>query len=405
MTTALDRLSADLNAQPLVRYFRGLMTGQPDLHMKDQTVEAVGPDRRIKMRGRWVVNFGTDSSLGFDTDPRIQDALRDGVTRWGAQIGSSRAFSQTASNREAEVLLAEWMGTEDALLYPSVTLANHGALPALAGRRDAIAVDQYAHHCVHTGAKLAGAHGARVGTFAHNDPDALEHTLKSLRPYRTAVVAVDGVYSMTGTLPRLAEFREVARRHDAILYVDDAHATGLLGDHGRGTVQGALGDYADTLVVGSLSKAMSCAGGFVACPERVRLPLAIRSGPIIFGGPVPPMYLDAICVAVRIVRSGEYAVLRGRLTANVRRFVDGLTAAGVPATGGVSAIVAVPVGDEGATLRAGKAVFDAGYYVQSVVFPAVPHRAGLLRVQLSTTHHAEDIAGLVAAVARAVRPG
>ena len=398
MSDSLDRLMTGLEGGTLARYYRNLFESHPDLHMKDATVEAVGPDRAMKLNGRWVTNFGSDSSLGLDQHPRVIAAAKSGIDRWGMQIGSSRAFSKVATNHELEERIAAWMGTEAALVYPSVTLTNHGALPALTTRRDAVVCDQYAHHCVQQGMKLAGTAGAKTGAFAHNDPDDLVRLLKSLRPYRSAIVAIDGVYSMTGTLPPLRELRDVAAANDAVLYVDDAHATGLMGTKGRGTVYEALGDYDNVLVVGSLSKALSCAGGFVACPKRLRFSLAVKSGPLIFGGPVPPNYLDAACAVMDILEGDEYEVLRGRLRAGMNRFLSGMRGQGLPVGGGVSAIAAVPIGEETATLKAGRELFEAGYYVQSVIFPAVPHNAGLLRVQINASHTAEAIDGLVGAI-------
>lgn len=399
MLQPLDRLAAGLSAGPLVRHLDSLFRDHPDLHMKDMTVEAVGPGRRVKLAGTWVVNFGSDSFLGLDQDHRLHEAVRRGLDRWGTHNGSSRAFSSVESNVEAEDKIAAWLGAESALIYPSVTLANFGALPALLTRQDVVVTDQYAHHSVQQGVKLAKAGGVRTGVFAHEDTADLARLLKAMRPYRNAVVAVDGVYSMTGNVAALAELREVATEHDAVLYVDDAHGTGVLGRKGRGTVLDALGDYANTIVVGSLSKAMSAFGGFVACPERVRFLLKLRSAPLIFGGPVPPPYLDAVCAAVDIVGSAEGDELRATLARNMARFSDAARERGVPLTGAIGAIASVPVGDEAATLRAGKAVFDRGYYVQSVIFPAVPHHGGLLRVQVNANHRPEEIDGLVGVLA------
>ncbi|HEX4609726.1 MAG TPA: aminotransferase class I/II-fold pyridoxal phosphate-dependent enzyme [Urbifossiella sp.] len=395
MQQPLDRLAAGLSAGPLVRHLEGFFRDHPDLHMKDMTVEETGPDRQIKLAGRWVTNFGSDSFLGLDRDPRLHDAVRLGLDRWGTHNGSSRAFSSVESNVEAENKVAAWLGADSALIYPSVTLTNLGALPALLTRQDAVVTDQYAHHSVQQGVKLAKAGGVKTGAFAHNDPADLDRVLRQMRPYRSAVVAVDGVYSMTGTLAALAELREVATAHDAILYVDDAHGTGVLGTRGRGTVLDALGDYANTIVVGSLSKAVSCFGGFVACTERIRFLLKLRSAPLIFGGPVPPPYLDAVCAAVDILGDAEGDALRATLGRNMARFCDAARGQGLPVLGGVGAIASVPVGDEAATLRAGRAAFDRGYYVQSVIFPAVPHHSGLLRVQINANHHPDEIDGLV----------
>ena len=149
-------------------------------------------------------------------------------------------------------------------------------------------LDEQAHSSMQEAAKIARANGAKVATFAHSDPQALEQTLEGLRPYRCALVCIDGVYSMSGVIPPMAELDEVARAADAVLYIDDAHGTGVLGEQGRGTVLEALGSYDNTFVVGSLSKAFSCAGGFIGCPGAFQRLLKIRSSPYVFGGPVVP---------------------------------------------------------------------------------------------------------------------
>ena len=251
--------------------------------------------------------------------------------------------------------------------------------------------------------RIAKARGVRIAKFEHNDPGDLERLLASLRPYRHAVVALDGVYSMSGHLPPLADFQRVARASDGFLYVDDAHGTGVIGTKGRGTVLDALGSYDNALVVGSLSKAFSCLGGFVAGSSAAIDVLKLRSNPLIFGGPVPPPYLDAACAALDIIDSPEYDRLRGALDGNVRRLVAGADGLGLAVLGGLVPIVSVLIGEEEATLRAGRFLFDRGFYVQSVVFPAVPHGAGVLRMQVNANHTAEAIDGLLAALAELAR--
>ena len=251
--------------------------------------------------------------------------------------------------------------------------------------------------------RIAKARGVRTAKFEHNDPADLDRLLASLRPYRHAVVALDGVYSMSGHLPPLADFQRVARANDGFLYVDDAHGTGVVGTHGRGTVLDALGGYENTLVVGSLSKALSCQGGFVAGSSAAIDILKLRSNPLIFGGPVPPAYLVAACAALDVIRSPEYLDLRVALDANVRRLVAGAERLGLAVLGGLVPIVSVLIGEEEATLRAGRFLFDRGYYVQSVVFPAVPHGAGVLRMQVNANHSAEAIDGLLAALGELAR--
>jgi glycine C-acetyltransferase len=262
-----------------------------------------------------------------------------------------------------------------------------------------LVVDEQAHNSIQEGAKIAKANGTRVLSFGHCDPDALARVLDNAGEYRCAVVAIDGVYSMSGELPPLAKLNEVCLARDAVLYVDDAHATGVIGRRGRGTVLDALGSYDNALVVGSLSKGFSCAGGFIGCSKQMQLLLKMRSNTFIFGGPVVPPYLEAVCVVCDVLNSDEGDALLARLGDNLRQLRQGLAGLGLTFQGGQTPIVSVLVGDEGDTLRAGWMLFEKGYYVQSVTFPAVQYHAGVLRIQVNANHTREQIAGLLGAVA------
>jgi len=398
MSDPMRRLTENLRRSSLVRFLDHFAQLFPDSHMKDLVVDEMGPGRVMTVGGRRVVNFGSDSFLGLDQDPRVCAALGRGVRAWGTHNGSSRAFASVRANAEAEDRLASWLGTEAALIYPSVTLANVGAIPALVGRNDLLVVDEHAHNSIQEGAKIAGANGAEVVRFANCDPDALEKVLDAAGPRRASVVAVDGVFSMSGALAPLADLNEVALRHGAVLYVDDAHATGTIGPKGRGTVPESLGRFDNTLVAGSLSKAFSCFGGFVGCPAGMKELLKMRSSTFVFGGPVPPPYLEAILTVLDIVESDEYEEIRGRLDANIRHLAGGMARLGLAVLGGRPPIVSALVGDEADTLAAGRFLFDRGYYVQSVVFPAVPYHAGVLRIQANANHTPEMVEGLLGAL-------
>ena len=300
----MQLLAQAMRQHGLVRFDEHFAERFPDCHLKDLVVDEVDAQRGMVVNGHRVINFGSDSFLGLDQDPRVQQAVIDGVRRWGTHNGASRAFSCVRSNDEAETKIAAWLGTEAALIYPSVSLANLGAIPGLVARRDVLVVDEHAHNSIHEGAKIAKANGTALLSFSHCDPADLERVLGDAGDYRVAVVAIDGVYSMTGELPPLAALNEAALRNRAVLYVDDAHGTGVLGEHGRGTVLDGLGSYANTLVVGSLSKGFSCMGAFIGCPEPFKRLLKMRSNTYIFGGPVAPGYLDAICVVCDILMSG-----------------------------------------------------------------------------------------------------
>jgi 7-keto-8-aminopelargonate synthetase-like enzyme len=383
----------------LVRFVEHFINEYPDTHLKDLIVDYLGPDRTMEVAGRRVINFGSDSFLGLDQDARVQQALVKGVQYWGSHNGASRAFASVRANERAEAKLAAWLGTEDVLIYPSVSLANLGALPGLVGRRDLLAIDAHAHNSMQEGAKIAQANGTRVVSFDHAEAGALAALFQSAPSYRCAVVAIDGVYSMTGAVAPLAELNDVCKQHGAVLYVDDAHGSAVLGRKGRGTVLDALGSYDNVLAVGSLSKGFSCFGGYVGCPAELKRLLKMRSSTFIFGGPVPPPYLEAICVVCDILASPEYEVLRERLQANTSRLTQGARDLGLVVLGGDGPIVSILVGDEDITLGAGRALFDRGYYVQSVTFPAVPYHAGVLRIQVNANHAPAAINGLLAALA------
>jgi glycine C-acetyltransferase len=395
----MENLAQAMRQHGLVRFFEHYAKEFPDAHLKGLVADHLGPNREMEVLGRRVTNFGSDSFLGFDQDPRVQEALVRGLRQWGAHNGASRMFASVRANELAEQKLAAWLGTDEVLIYPSVTLANMGALPGLVCRRDLLVVDEHAHNSMQEGAKIAQANGARVETFSHCDPADLERVLSSSGPYRVGLVAIDGVYSMSGALPPLRELNAVCKQHNAVLYVDDAHGTGVLGQQGRGTVRDALGSYDNTLVVGSLSKGFSCFGGFIGCPRGFKRLLQIRSNTFIFGGPVPPPYLEAVCTVCDILNSSEYDTVMGRLRDNMQQLTRGLHDLHLVVLGGETPIVTVLVGDEDVTLNAGQFLFEQGFYVQSVTFPAVPYHAGVLRIQVNANHLPASIDGLIQAFA------
>lgn len=398
MSLPVNSLAQSLRASGIGRMLEHFASAFPRDHLKDLVIDEVGLGRIVTVNGRSVVNFGCDSFLGLDQDVRVREALRAGIDRWGSHSGASRAFASVAANTDAEEKLAEWLGVEAAVIFPSVTLVNMGVIPGLVGKRDCLVADEYAHNSIQEGVRLARGAGVRTATFAHDDVKDLERILEKAEPYDHALVCVDGVYSMSGMLPPLEALADVCRRLRAVLYVDDAHGTGVVGPRGIGVVKQSLGGYENTLVVGSLSKAFSCLGGFIGCPASLKRQIKIRSNTYIFGGPVAPCYLEAIKVVVDILSSPEYDDLVGRLRNHVEAFCRGARDLGYEIMGGAAPIVSLFIGDEADTLRAGRFLFDQGYYVQSVIFPAVPYHAGVLRVQLNANHKSQEVEGLLSAL-------
>ena len=283
------------------------------------------------------------------------------------------------------------------MIYPSVTLANLGAIPAMVSPRDLLVVDRLAHESVHEGSKLAAANGAELEELSPCRPEVLRKLLAS-RKYKNCVVAVDGVYSMAGTVPPLAELDRAARSAGGILYIDDAHGTGVIGERGRGAAYRALGGLHDVVCAGSLSKAFSCMGAYVTCSTELKLLLKVKSGSYVFGGPVPPPYLEAVIAVCDIVDSPEYEQIHKRLRDLVNRLVSGAQSLGIRVQGGDSPIISIVIGDGPEAFRAGKWLFDRGYYVQSVTYPAVAFHGALLRIQVNANHTTEAIDGLLNAL-------
>ncbi len=395
---AVGRLTARLSQDRFVRLGLLFLEGMRDIHLKELVLEGMDDHRGMTVGGRKLLNFGSDSFLGLDRHPHVQGALIEATRQWGTHNGASRAFSTVDLCHEAERRLARWLGVADTLIFPSVTLANIGLVPAVAAKGDLLVVDRLSHDSMQQAAKIAAANGAVLRELHPCCPEALEDILAK-EQHEGCVVAVDGVYSMTGRIPPLKELDEVTRRYGGTLYVDDAHGTGVVGPGGRGAARMVLGTLDEVLMVGSLSKAFSCMGAFVTCTPALKPVLKMRSSTFIFGGPVPPPYLAAVCAVCDVLESPEYEQMLQRLQRLVCRLTAGLRDLGLCVHGGQSAIISVTIGDIERTLEAGKWLFDHVYYVQSATFPAVPINGGLLRIQVIANHTPEAVDGRVEAMA------
>ena len=230
----LEPLTERLSRNKVTRVALSFLDANAGMHLKDLLLDETTDDRRATIDGHTVWNFGSDSFLGFDRHPRIHRAIREALPEWGAHNGASRAFSSPVLVDEAEEKLAAWLGVPDTFIYPSVTLTNVGLLPAITQPGDLLVVDRESHDSVHQGAKLAAAAGARIVELAAPDPQMLERVVSQAGSHSGLVLAIDGVYSMSGRTPPLAELDATIRGLGGIMYVDDAHGTGVVGPHGRG---------------------------------------------------------------------------------------------------------------------------------------------------------------------------
>ena len=360
--------------------------------------------RHITIAGRRLVNFGSCSYLGLETDPRLKAAVKDAVDRYGTQFSSSRAYASAPLYRTVEDELAALFG-RPVIVTPSTSIGHVATMPTLISGRDALLLDHQVHHSVHTAAKLAQAGGAQVELVPHNDLRTLERRLESYRhTHRRVWYAVDGLYSMYADFFPAAELDALAARHDNLwLYVDDAHAASWTGEHGRGYALEHLSPatLARTVVAVSLNKSFAAAGGAITFPdEESRRFVAAVGGPMIFSGPVQPPMLGAILASARLHRTPEIAERQALLRSRIRQFNELAAAARLPVISESEAPIRyVGAGVASVAYRLNARLREAGFFVNTAAFPAVPAKRCGARLTLTTHHTEDDVAGVVAALA------
>ncbi|HUJ65804.1 MAG TPA: aminotransferase class I/II-fold pyridoxal phosphate-dependent enzyme [Acidimicrobiales bacterium] len=345
----------------------------------------VGPTARFQ--GRPMVMLGSNNYLGLTTDPRVRRAAIAAIRRFGTGVTGSRLLNGTLPlHRELEELLADWVGTEAALVFTTGYAANLGLIGALIGARDVAVVDSAAHASLVDGARFSD--GA-LRAFRHNRPNSLRRALRTWREQPDAggiLVAVDGIYSMEGDRAPLSPISHLCHEFGARLLVDEAHALGVVGPGGAGTA--AEAEVRPDLVMGTFSKSLASCGGFIGGPRAVIEYLKITCRPLMFTAAGTPAALAAALEAARIARVEDWR--REAVASRAERLRSGLRDLGyrVGDEAG-SAIVPVHVGDNWEAGRLWKALLDNGVYTNCAIPPAVP--MALLRTSVMATHTEADI--------------
>ncbi len=346
-------------------------------------VQQSPPDAEVVVEGRRMIMLGSNNYLGLASDPRVKRAAVEAVEAWGAGTTGSRVLNGTLEvHTDVERRLARFLRRDAAVFYTSGYMANLGTISSLAVRGDCVVVDRHAHASIVDGAKLSYA---EVKRFRHNDVKDLERVLESCAPSGT-LVAIDGIYSMTGEIAPLPRIVEACRRHGARLLVDDAHGLGVLGRDGRGTVEHfGLEDEVD-VIVGTASKAIPAVGGFAAASQQVIdfLRLSATNRPFFFATSPPAGALAAVRVALDLIE--QEPALRRRLWASTRRFLHALRGMGFDTGYSQTPIVPITVGTIERTFEMWKGLTDEGIFVNVVLPPAVPAGACLIRMTLTAGH-------------------
>ena len=361
---------------------------------KNEQVILTPQEPRVRTPDGDVVNFCANNYLGLAHHPEIVAAAREGLDSHGFGMASVRFICGTQDiHKELEAALSGFLGTEDTILYTSCFDANAGLFETLLGPEDAILSDALNHASIIDGIRLCRA---RRKVFGHSDMEDLERKLQETRDCRFRLIATDGVFSMQGDLGRLAEICDLARAHQALVMVDDSHATGFLGATGRGTPE-ELGvmDRVD-IVTGTLGKALGGAsGGFTSGRKEIIRYLRQRSRPYLFSNTVAPPIVAAALKALELIQRDDS--LRRTLHDNTRYFRTGLARLGFEVIEGSHPIVPIMIRDEVRTVRMARAVNARGIFVVGFSFPVVPRGEARIRVQLSAAHTRQDLDRALAA--------
>jgi len=355
---------------------------------KSELVLQSPQDARVKVGGREVVMLTSNNYLGFANHPRVREAQKKAIDRWGAGLASVRFICGTEElHKELEAEIASFFGKDDAILYMSCWNANEGLFAAILEEPDGLYSDELNHASIIDGVRLCKAKRFRV---PHADTKAFETMLGQDTTSRYRLMMTDGVFSMEGEEADLKELVRICREHDTLLAVDDSHATGILGATGRGTAQeqGVMDDIG--VFTGTLGKAMgSAAGGFTTGPKALIETLRQRSRTYLFSNSLPPAVVAGSLEAFRMLRQDPAPV--AKLRDNARYFRKAMTDAGFRIPHGTHPIVPVIVGDTAKALAMGKALLDEGIYVSGFGFPVVPQGQARLRCQVSAAHPHTDL--------------
>ena len=350
--------------------------------------------------GAEVLNFCANNYLGLSADPRVVEAAHAALDRWGYGMSSVRFICGTQEiHTELEQRLTRFLGTEDTILYSSCFDANGGLFETVLGEEDAVISDALNHASIIDGIRLCKASRFR---YSNNDMADLERQLQAAAGARSRLIATDGVFSMDGTVANLQGICDLADRHGAMVMVDDSHAVGFMGANGRGSHEhrGVMGRV--DVITGTLGKALGGAsGGYTSGRKEVIELLRQRSRPYLFSNSLAPV-IAATSVAVLDLLEGS-ADLRAKLTANAKRFREGMAAHGFSLVPGDHAIVPVMLGDAVLATRLADRLLELGIYVIAFSFPVVPKDSARIRVQLSAAHEPEHVDRAVAAFAQAGR--
>ena len=368
--------------------------------MLDAVIDEID-GRQIRIGDQWLTDYASCNYLGLDLDQEIIDAVPDYLRRWGTHPSWSRLLGSPILYEQIEDKLTELLGCEDSLLLPTITHIHMSVIPVLAGG-GTVFLDRRAHKTIYDGCAMAQGRGAAVKRFEHENLNHLEALLRDSSWRRPGMICVDGVNSMTGNAPDLAAFAALAREHEAMLYVDDAHGFGVVGERspdepcdygvrGNSIVRHLAESYENIVLVGGFSKAYSSLLAFIACPTALKQVLKTAAPPYLYSGPAPVASLATVLEGLR-VNEARGDQLRAKLHHLTARVLDRVRELGIstPNQSGFP-IIEVPLADPDTVDEVGNHLFDRGIYATMAVYPLVPRDEVGFRLQLTAANTDEQI--------------
>lgn len=351
---------------------------------------------RVTIAGKELINLASNNYLGLATHPRLVEAAAKATRELGVGAGAVRTIAGTLSIHLAlEEKLAAFKHTEATLVLQSGFTTNMGVIEPLFGGGDLIISDQFNHASIIDGVRLTKADKQ---VYAHNDMKELEEILKNSQTYRLKLIVTDGVFSMDGDIAKLPEIVELAEKYGAVVMVDDAHASGVLGDHGRGSVDHFKLHGRVDIQVGTLSKAIGVMGGYIAGSRKLIDYIIHRGRPFLFSTAQPPGVVAANMEAIDVMLDEN---LQERLWENARYFKSGLKQLGFNTGHSETPITPVIVGEGARAMAFSGELFKDGVFCTGIAFPTVPKNLARVRTIVMATHTRQDLDMALDAFARA----
>ena len=384
-----------------LQHLSGEIDGLKDAGLyKSERVITSMQSAEIESGGERVLNFCANNYLGLADNEELRAAAKAALDRYGYGMASVRFICGTQEeHKHLEKRISDFLRMEDTILYSSCFDANTGLFETLLGPDDAIISDALNHASIIDGVRLCKARRLR---YANNDMKELEERLREAQDARFRLIATDGVFSMDGIIANLKAICDLAEKYDAMVMVDDSHAVGFVGAHGRGTPEACGVEGRVDIVTGTLGKALGGAsGGYTSGRKEVVEWLRQRSRPYLFSNTLAPVIAAASLKVFEIVETGDD--LRRRLYDNAERFRDKMTKLGFKLAGSGHPIVPVMIGDAALAAKMAERLLDHGIYVIGFSFPVVPKGEARIRTQMSAAHSADDIDRAVEAFAEVGR--